>query len=134
MCYQKVKAEGANGKPACVENCPGEALTFGTRRELLEIARQRIYQNPGDYVSHIYGEHEAGGTGVLYISAVPFEELGFRTNLSTEAYPEKTRDFLTAVPLFLAAAPAFLMSIKQSATKEQRENADAEAAAPRDEA
>ena len=32
--------------PACVENCPAEALTFGKRSELLAEARKRIYEDP----------------------------------------------------------------------------------------
>lgn len=111
MCWERAKA---NGLPACVENCPNEALTFGKRGELLEIARQRIYQNPGKYVSHVYGEHEAGGTAVLYISPVDFAEVGFRTDLDTTSYPETTRDFLTAVPLILTAFPAFLLGLRQA--------------------
>jgi Fe-S-cluster-containing dehydrogenase component len=112
MCFDRVKE---SGRPACVENCPAEALTFGKRGELLEIARQRIYQNPGTYVSHIYGEHEAGGTGVLYISPVPFEQLGMRTDLGDGSYPELTRDFLSAVPLVLIAWPAMMLGLRRSA-------------------
>ena len=37
----------------------------------------RTLPNPDRYVDHIYGEKEAGGTGVLYLSAIPFAELGF---------------------------------------------------------
>src|SRR5581483_1772420 len=55
LCYERT----TNGqKPACVEACPAGALTFGTRRELLQIARKRIEENPGTYTNHIYGEHE----------------------------------------------------------------------------
>jgi Fe-S-cluster-containing dehydrogenase component len=111
MCFERVK-EG--GQPACVENCGGGALTFGTRAELLEVARQRIYQNEGTYVPHIYGEHEAGGTSWLYISPVPFDELGFRTDLGSEALPELTRDFLTAVPLVLLVWPALMAGLRQA--------------------
>jgi Fe-S-cluster-containing dehydrogenase component len=114
MCWEKlVKGE----KPACVDFCPMEALTFGKRSELLETARGRIYQNPGKYISHIYGERELGGTGVLYISAVPFAELGFPTNFDDVPVPEETRDFLTAVPVVLTLFPAFLFGLRQ-ATKQ----------------
>ena len=63
--------------PACVGGCPTGALQFGRRDDLLNEARARIAKNPDRYVGHIYGEKEAGGTGVLYLSAIPFAELGF---------------------------------------------------------
>jgi Fe-S-cluster-containing dehydrogenase component len=120
MCFGRVTA---GGKPACVENCGGEALTFGRRGELLEAARQRIYQNPGQYVSHVYGEHEAGGTSWLYISPVPFDQLGFRTDLGTTSYPERTRDFLTAVPLVLTTWPAMLLALRRATGRGESEGA-----------
>jgi Fe-S-cluster-containing dehydrogenase component len=127
MCFERVRD---GGQPACVENCGGGALTFGKRAELLEVARQRIYQNEGAYVPHIYGEHEAGGTDWLYISPVPFEELGFRTDLGTEAYPELTRDFLTAVPLVLLVFPALMAGLRQATGSAAVEAAPAPAALP----
>lgn len=61
--------------PACVSGCPTGALQFGRREDLLNEARTRIAKNPDRYVDHIYGEKEAGGTGVMYLSAIPFAEL-----------------------------------------------------------
>lgn len=97
--------------PACAEVCPTGALTFGKRSELLELARTRIYQNPGRFVRHIYGEHEAGGTSWLYITDVPFERLGFRTDVATTPYPELTSGALSIVPFVLMLAPPFLMGL-----------------------
>jgi Fe-S-cluster-containing dehydrogenase component len=102
-------AEG--GSPACVEACPTDALLFGSKRELMEIARVRIYSHPDRYVHKIYGEYEVGGTGWLYLSAVPFEEIGFRTDLGTTPYPEYTRDFLYGVPLVLFGLPALMLGL-----------------------
>ena len=65
-----------------MENCPAEALVYGNRRELITEARKRINENPEQYIDQIYGEHEAGGTGFLYLSPVPFNELGFNTSLA----------------------------------------------------
>lgn len=63
--------------PACVEMCPVEALLYGKRSELLEIAHDRISRHPGKYVDHVYGETEGGGTSWLYLSDRPFDQLGF---------------------------------------------------------
>jgi formate dehydrogenase iron-sulfur subunit len=76
--------------PACVATCPTGALKHGDREELLAEARERIRANPDKYVSHIYGEKEAGGTAWLYLASVPFSELGFPTNISDRSYPSYT--------------------------------------------
>ncbi|ACX51448.1 4Fe-4S ferredoxin iron-sulfur binding domain protein [Ammonifex degensii KC4] len=68
---------GQGQAPACVRACPGGALKFGERDALLKEAKDRIAQNPGRYVNQVYGESEFGGTSWLYLSDVPFEELGF---------------------------------------------------------
>ena len=73
FCLERLKA---GEKPACVGICPNEALTFGTRREMLDLARARIRHHPDRYVDHIYGEHEAGGTDWLYLTPTPVENAG----------------------------------------------------------
>ncbi len=108
MCWERLK-EGE--QPACVEECPAEALTFGRRSGLLRIARARLAEDD-EYVPHIYGEHEAGGTGWLYISKVDFAELGFPTDLDDTSYPELTRDFLTAVPVVIGLVPMALLGLR----------------------
>jgi len=92
--------------PACVAGCPQEALTFGHRASLIKIARERMRHQPGRYVDHIYGEKEVGGTSWLYLSAVPFEEVGFDTSLQTEPIISNVKDFLATVPMVLAIWPA----------------------------
>jgi formate dehydrogenase iron-sulfur subunit len=115
LCWERLKK---GEKPVCVETCPSEALTFGTRRGLIEEANRRIYQNAGKYVTHIYGEHEVGGTGYLYLSAVPFEQIGFRTDLGTIAYPEHSKGFLYSVPIVLLLWPALLIGVSTITKRE----------------
>ena len=91
LCYDRIKS----GKiPACAEACPGDALTFGTRRELIADARKRIADNPKDYYNQIFGEEVAGGTGVMFLSPAPFNEIGFNTKLQNSSYPALTKGFL----------------------------------------
>jgi len=97
--------------PACASVCPSGALQFGHRAELIEEARARIYKNDGKYVHHIYGETEAGGTNWLYLTDVPFESLGFRTDLGPTSPPELTRTALAAVPFVLTLWPPLLMGL-----------------------
>ncbi len=117
LCWDRLQ-DGA--KPACVSACPTDALMFGIKRDLMEIARVRIYNHSEDYVHQIYGEHEVGGTGWLYLAAVPFSELGFRTDLGTTPYPEFTRDFLYGVPLVLFGLPAIQLGLHLLADRDER--------------
>jgi len=74
FCFERTK----EGKlPACVNICPAEALTYGTRTELVKIARDRIKRNPDRYVDHIFGEYEVGGTSWMYLANKEFAELDF---------------------------------------------------------
>ena len=63
--------------PACVEICPRNALTFGKRSDLIELAHEKIRSNPDKYVNHVYGETELGGTSWMFISCEPFEDIKF---------------------------------------------------------
>ncbi len=119
MCFESKLQNGE--KPACTENCPNDALLYGIRRELIQEARRRIYEKPDVYVDHIYGEHEAGGTGWLYISPVPHKELGLNTSLQKASYPALTKGFLYSVPTVFVLMPALLLGIQQ-ATKNNHLN------------
>jgi formate dehydrogenase iron-sulfur subunit len=115
LCWDRLQ-EGK--QPACAENCPAGALRFDKRSDLIETARKRIYSEPDKYFHQIYGEQEVGGTGWLYLSAVPFEQIGFRTDLGTTPYPEYTRQFLYGVPVVLILWPAMLLALHKSTESE----------------
>lgn len=107
--------------PGCVEVCPTQALMFGSRRQILEEGKRRIAANPDKYINHIYGEYEVGGTSHLYLSSVPFEQIGFRKDLGTVAYPEYSTGFLYAVPFIFVLWPIAMLGINR-ATKKSKED------------
>ncbi len=92
---------------ACAEVCPTGATLYGKTSDLLVEAKRRLALKPGstavfprgnisggkdqsyenvvgNYLQHVYGEKEYGGTQVLKLSAVPFEKVGM-PNLPPEA-------------------------------------------------
>jgi formate dehydrogenase iron-sulfur subunit len=97
--------------PACAEACPAEATVAGTREELLAEAHRRIREEPGKYHPQVYGETEVGGTSVLFLSPVPFESLGFRTNLGSAPLPTLTWQALSKVPAVVSLGGAALFGI-----------------------
>ena len=103
MCHDRLREGRA---PACAEACPMGAVTFGRRDAILKLARKRIEEKPDGYIQHIYGEHEAGGTSWLYISGVPFEDLGFPQGVPEKPMIELTRNYLDSVPMVFTAWPA----------------------------
>ena len=42
--------------------------------------QKEFRKHPDRYVDHLYGETEAGGSAWMYLSGVPFEDLGFDTS------------------------------------------------------
>jgi Fe-S-cluster-containing dehydrogenase component len=118
MCYDRiVKGE----LPVCVETC-GDALFFGTRRELIAEARKRIAEWPEMYVDKIYGEAVAGGTGYLYLAPVPQNELGFDMRLQNSSYPSLTKSFLYSVPSVFVLVPTILLGIHEATKSKQNKN------------
>lgn len=105
MCYHRVK-EG--NLPACAEACPTGATTFGDRDEMIDLAKQKISENPEKYYNHIYGLEEVGGTSVLYLSPVPFEELKFNTKLLKTPLPNFTNEALSKIPTLVTVGGVLL--------------------------
>lgn len=70
----------AEGKlPACIEICPVEAITYGRREDLVQVAQEKIKNYPERYNNHILGETEVGGTSWMYMAGVDFKNLDFPT-------------------------------------------------------
>jgi Fe-S-cluster-containing dehydrogenase component len=67
-------------QPGCCQACPKEAVIYGTYPDLLADARERIAKHPDRYWPQgnpkIFGEHDGGGTQVLYLASIEFEKLG----------------------------------------------------------
>ena len=106
--------------PACVEACPQEALTVGRRTDLVAAGKQRIRENPGTYVDHLYGEHEAGGTSWMYLSPAPFEQVGIDTTVPKEPILNYVKDFLSIVPMVLTIWPALFAGFHLLATRKDK--------------
>jgi len=70
---ESCRVEG--GQPACTAACPTGATVFGLRDELIAEAKRRIAERPDLYEDHVYGEHEFGGTSVIYISDTPLHDV-----------------------------------------------------------
>ena len=88
------------GISACCKVCPTGASLFGPVSELINEANRRLHMTAGGdydfpvadisgrtpeqfqvhkagvYTQSIYGEYEVGGTQVIYLTGVPFENLG----------------------------------------------------------
>lgn len=119
MCAPRIEAGEI---PGCVSVCPTEALTFGKRKNLLSIARERIRNHPDRYIDHVYGEYEMGGTSWLYLSGVPFHEIGMREDLGIKSGPELTSGALSIVPMIVGLWPVLLTGI-YGMTKRKEKNA-----------
>lgn len=146
LCNQKgVERLDKGGLPGCTEVCPTGAVIFGTREELLAEAKKRLtlkagsdYAYPRQYVSnkkdpsvhpvaqylpHIYGEHEGGGTQVLVLSAVNFTHLGMPEldTLATGARSEHVQHSLYKGLILPAAALAGITFLVHRNARKQHE-------------
>lgn len=82
-----------NGLCRSVSN---RATKFGERDDLIAEAKDRIAKAPDQYLNHIYGLEEAGGTSVLLLSSAPFESFGLHT--PKEPLPMLTYRALSHIP------------------------------------
>jgi len=123
-CYSRVKA---GMKPACATACP-TAISYGPRAEMLKEAERRLSAHPDRYIQKVYGKEEAGGTSVIYLTSLPFDELGFK-RVTLRPLPGYTWQALRLVPAaFLTvggglSALSWITHCKERLKKEREEQA-----------
>src|SRR5579871_587000 len=108
MCFER---QSRGEVTACAASCPTGATKCGDREDLVAEARHRIANKPGDYYGKIYGLEEVGGTSVLYLSAVPFEQIGLRVNVPRQSLPDLTWRVLELVPDVVSTGSVLLGGI-----------------------
>jgi formate dehydrogenase iron-sulfur subunit len=112
LCYDRL-SEGR--QPACTEACPYGATIFGTRADMLAEARRRIAESPGKYypkeAPRVYGEHEVGGSSVLYISDISLDFLGWRPKMGAQPLPKLTWAALSKVPPVVFGVAALMSGV-----------------------
>jgi formate dehydrogenase iron-sulfur subunit len=109
LCYETRLKHGQ--RPACTEVCPQKATIFGDRDELLAEAHRRIRENPGKYVNRVWGEHEVGGTSVLYISDIDLSFLAYGEHFGAKPLPQTTRAAMEAVPFAFVGVGAAMTGL-----------------------
>jgi formate dehydrogenase iron-sulfur subunit len=124
-CYARIKSGLI---PACAKACPS-AITYGSRKDMIAEAEKRLKARPDIYFNKIYGLQEAGGTSVLYLSELPFPELGFK-RITRRPLPSLTWAALRLVPgVFLTmggslAVISWITHRKDRLRREAEEKAD----------
>jgi formate dehydrogenase iron-sulfur subunit len=96
---------------------------------LLAEAQNRIQAAPDLYVDHIWGEHEVGGTSVLYISDVDLVTAGWPASLGHEPVPEWADKVLHTVPATFLTVGAAMAGIHWVIKRRQKLAAAATSAA-----
>lgn len=133
LCYDRIK-DGE--QPACTKACPTGATIFGDRSTLLAVAHKRIKDNPGKYINKVWGEHEIGGTSVMYLSDIDLGFLQYQTNMGTKPLPADTAPAMKSVPFAFVGMGGVMLGLnwiirrrmelskEQSEEKSKKESAD----------
>jgi formate dehydrogenase iron-sulfur subunit len=123
LCYDRIRRGELT---ACAEVCPVEATICGKLSDLIAIAKKRIKDNPNKYYPHIYGLEEAGGSNIMIISPVPFEQLGYSSKIPKQSMPTFTTQAMEKIPSVVSVGGVFLAGMywltkrKNELSKEKR--------------
>jgi formate dehydrogenase iron-sulfur subunit len=117
--------------PSCAATCPTQAILFGEKSNLLKDAWHRIGARPDKYVPQVYGEKTAGGTSMLYLTSVPFDQLGlesvgFRTDLADVPYGLHGREWMSKVPFIAVVAGGLALGLTKFNERRNRVKATKE--------
>jgi formate dehydrogenase iron-sulfur subunit len=108
LCYHKLKR---GEQPGCTTACPTGATIFGERDELIAEAHRRIKNNPGKYMDKVWGEHDYGGTSVLYLSDIDLGFLSYGSRPDYTSLPSRTEPAMKAVPYAFAGMGGVMYGI-----------------------
>ena len=123
MCYDRIK-EGK--QPACTEACPTGATIFGDRDQMIAEAKKRLKEQPDLYINKVWGEHEIGGTSVLYISDIDLDFLALKPDLGTKPLPSTTELAMHSVPFAFVGMGAVMYSINWIIKRREKLQGDKE--------
>ncbi|CAA7614318.1 hydrogenase 2 operon protein HybA [Magnetospirillum sp. UT-4] len=133
--------------PACAQSCPTGATLFGSYPALSAEIDRRKAMAPGaaatfprrtvdsgdvhekaapQYVEHVYGQSEVGGTQVRYLSGVPFDKLGLPTGLPERSYSSVSETLQHTLYGYLAAPAVVLGGLVVAALRGARDHHDEE--------
>jgi formate dehydrogenase iron-sulfur subunit len=105
----------------CIKTCPTGTLYFDDYDKIVAEAKIRIMDEPNKYLNHIYGLTEAGGTNWIYLSDIPFKQLGFKENIKAVPLPDITWPVLSTIPGKIAGIAALLSAIAYFRTRGAQE-------------
>jgi formate dehydrogenase iron-sulfur subunit len=114
-------------EPACESACPTGALRFFEKRDdAIAEAEARIAASPNRYYDHIYGQHEAGGTGWMYIfpSSVSPEDMDM-PDVTDEAVPKNARKAMGTLPYYAMGVIGLMAAIYWVTKRRQKATAGA---------
>jgi formate dehydrogenase iron-sulfur subunit len=126
LCFENLQA-GTADQPACTSACRYGATVFGSRDEMLAEAKRRIAAEPDKYIHHIWGEHEVGGTSVLYISDVELVHAGWPAHLPDHGVPHLADRTLKTVPATFVGVGAAMFGVHWVIRRRQKRAAEATA-------